>query len=99
MVLEILGLSHQYGFVDLENAVSDYLKQTLTAKNCCIIYDSARLYNLKFLMQVSAAFIDNNVTSIIAHESFSQLSLVSISFKCTFSGSFEKTIYQIAGKL
>lgn len=76
LILEVLGLAHQYGFVDLEAAISDFLKQALTVENCCLIYDSARLFNLKFLVQVSAAFIDEHVLQIIKHDSFLQLSLV-----------------------
>lgn len=76
--MEVLGLAHQYGFVDLEAAISDYLRLALTIQNCCLIYDSARLYNLKFLMLVSASFIDKRVTQILAHESFLLLSLVCI---------------------
>lgn len=54
VILDILGLAHQYGFVELEAAVSDYLKEILNIKNVCIIFDAARLYRLEFLMKVLA---------------------------------------------
>ncbi|XKL65076.1 hypothetical protein PGB90_005162 [Kerria lacca] len=78
LILEILGLAHKYGFIDLETAISDFLRQALTIENCCLIYDSARLYNLRFLMHVSAVFVDKHVTKIIVHDSFLQLSLESV---------------------
>ena len=53
VILDILGLAHQYGFVELEAAISDYLKEILHIKNVCIIFDAARLYHLEFLMKVS----------------------------------------------
>ena len=44
VILEILGLAHQYGFLDLETAISDYLKAILNIRNVCLIYDTASLY-------------------------------------------------------
>jgi BTB/POZ domain-containing protein 9 len=32
-ILEIFGLSHEYGFVELEEAISEYLKNTLSIRN------------------------------------------------------------------
>lgn len=52
VILDILGLAHQYGFVELEAAISDYLKEILNIKNVCIIFDAAQLYHLEFLMKV-----------------------------------------------
>jgi BTB/POZ domain-containing protein 9 len=51
-VLEILALAHLYGFVDLEAAISDYLREILNIKNVCSIIDSALLYQLEFLTKV-----------------------------------------------
>lgn len=89
MILEILGLAHQYGFVDLEAAISDFLKQALTVENCCLIYDSARLFNLKFLVQVSAAFIDEHVLQIIKHDTFVQLSMVNAAYELCHIGALK----------
>ncbi len=46
LVLEILGLAHQYGFQDLETSVSDHLKAVLSIRNVCLIYDTAALYQV-----------------------------------------------------
>lgn len=73
-VLDILGLAHQYGFVDLEAAISDYLRQTLSIQDACAIFDAARLYHLHYLTKVCATFMDAHAPEIIAHHSFNQLS-------------------------
>lgn len=52
VILDILGLAHQYGFVELEAAISDYLKKILDIRSVCIIFDAARLYDLEFLTKV-----------------------------------------------
>ena len=46
LVLEVLGLAHQYGFADLEGAVSDHLRAVLSVKNVCLVYDTAALYQV-----------------------------------------------------
>ncbi|XP_001605281.2 BTB/POZ domain-containing protein 9 [Nasonia vitripennis] len=74
VILDILGLAHQYGFVELEAAISDYLKEILNIKNVCIIFDAARLYRLEFLMKVCYEFMDKHALEIIQHETFFQLS-------------------------
>lgn len=55
MILDILGLAHQYGFLELEVAISDYLKEILNIRNVCLIFDAARLYQLEFLTKVNFA--------------------------------------------
>ncbi len=47
LVLEILGLAHQYGFQDLEAAVSDHLRAVLSVRNVCLVYDTATLYQVR----------------------------------------------------
>lgn len=74
VIIDLLGLAHQYLFVELEASISDYLCQSLTIRSCCSVYDCARIYHLKRLMTESAAFIDKIAGSIIEHESFLQLS-------------------------
>ncbi|RXG58983.1 BTB/POZ domain-containing protein 9 [Armadillidium vulgare] len=74
VVLEILGLAHQYGFIELETAVCDYLKETLCTNNVCIIYDMASLYSLKGLSTVCEDFIDKNAPAVLSHESFMAVS-------------------------
>lgn len=55
-------MAHQYGFLDLETSVSDYLREILNIKNVCIIFDAARLYQLEFLTKVNrySFFSSNN---------------------------------------
>ncbi|XP_035227045.1 BTB/POZ domain-containing protein 9-like [Stegodyphus dumicola] len=74
MVLDILGLAHQYGFVELETAISDYLKAILNIRNVCMIYDMASLFHLSSLADVCCSFVDRNALDIIHHESFLTLS-------------------------
>ncbi|XP_034247809.1 BTB/POZ domain-containing protein 9 [Thrips palmi] len=74
VILETLGLAHQYGFVDLESSIADYLRQILQIRNVCMIYDAARLYELQFLIRVCCSFMDKNAQEIIKHESFLHLS-------------------------
>jgi BTB/POZ domain-containing protein 9 len=76
VILDILGLSHQYGFVDLEASISDYLREILQIRNVCIIFDAARVYQLQFLTRVCSSFMDRHALDIIHHETFVQLSAV-----------------------
>ncbi|KAF7996778.1 hypothetical protein HCN44_002424 [Aphidius gifuensis] len=73
-ILDILGLAHQYGFVDLEMSISDYLKEILSIKNVCLIFDATRLYQLDRLTKVCHQYMDKHALEIIKHESFYQLS-------------------------
>ncbi|CAD6227476.1 GSCOCG00001163001-RA-CDS [Cotesia congregata] len=73
-ILDILSLAHQYGFVDLEMAISDYLKEILDIKNVCLIFDAARLYQLSRLTKVCYEYMDTHAIDIIKHSSFLQLS-------------------------
>jgi BTB/POZ domain-containing protein 9 len=69
-------MSHRYGFVDLETAISDYLKAILNNTNVCLIYDIANMYHLTSLCQVCKEFIDRNAQDILANETFLTLSPV-----------------------
>ncbi len=73
-ILEIFGLAHEYGFTELENAISDYLKETLAIRNVCVIYDAANLFQLQPLAEVCRTFIDRQALDVINHESFFNLS-------------------------
>jgi BTB/POZ domain-containing protein 9 len=57
VILDILGLTHQYGFIELESAISEYLKEIHNVKNVCTIFDAARLYQLESLMKVVIVYI------------------------------------------
>ena len=70
LILEILGLAHQYGFIDLETSISDYLRLSLLAiQNVCLIYDTASLYQLQSLVNACCSFMDRNAPDVIKHES------------------------------
>ena len=73
-ILEILGLAHQYGFEDLEAAISDYLRSILSIHNVCFIYDTASLYRLEHLVSSCCLFMDRHASDVIKHESFNTLS-------------------------
>ncbi|RZF39905.1 hypothetical protein LSTR_LSTR010533 [Laodelphax striatellus] len=73
IVLDILGLAHQYGFVDLEAAISDYLRQTLSIHDVCAVFDAARLYHLHYLTKMCTTYMDSHAPDIITHPSFNQL--------------------------
>ncbi|CAH0552089.1 unnamed protein product [Brassicogethes aeneus] len=74
VILDVLGLAHQYGFQDLEAAISDILKQLLALRNVCAILDTAHLFGLDKLVSVCHNFLDRHATEILQHESFLQLS-------------------------
>ncbi|GAB6031713.1 BTB/POZ domain-containing protein 9 [Chamberlinius hualienensis] len=74
VILDVLWLAHQYGFVDLETAISDYLKAILSSRNVCVIYDMANLFNLTSLSGVCCSFIDKHATDIMLQESFLSIS-------------------------
>ena len=74
LILEILGLAHQYGFEDLEAAISDYLRSVLSIHNVCFIYDTASLYRLEHLVSSCCIFMDRHASDVIKHESFNTLS-------------------------
>uniref|UniRef100_A0A182LWK1 BTB/POZ domain-containing protein 9 n=1 Tax=Anopheles culicifacies TaxID=139723 RepID=A0A182LWK1_9DIPT len=78
-LLDTLGLANQYGFADLEVAISDYLRQVLSLSNVCAVLDAARLFALDGLTTVCHSFMDRNASDILQHESFRNLSLDSLS--------------------
>lgn len=86
VILDTLGLAHQYGFQDLEVAISDILKRLLALKNVCAILDTAHLYGLDQLVKVCHSFMDEQAAKILQHESFLQLSEVRYNFLGCFSG-------------
>jgi hypothetical protein len=79
-LLDILGLAHRFVFVELETAISDYLKATLSLRNVCCIYDLANMYSPNSLCSVCKDFMDRHASEILTSESFLVLSLVSIDF-------------------
>ncbi|XP_017853063.1 BTB/POZ domain-containing protein 9 isoform X2 [Drosophila busckii] len=77
-VIGVLGMANQYGFQDLEMAISKYLRQYLALNNVCMILDAARLYNLDDLTQVCLMFMDRNAADLLQHDSFKMLSRESL---------------------
>lgn len=73
-ILDTLGLANQYGFTELEQAISGYLREALSLNNVCSILDAARLYCLESLANVCHRFMDTNATDILSHENFKNLS-------------------------
>ena len=71
-------MSHRYGFVELENSISEYLKAILNIKNVCLIYDLANMYNLMSLCNVCKEFMDRNASHILNSEAFLSLSQVGL---------------------
>ncbi|CAB0001956.1 unnamed protein product [Nesidiocoris tenuis] len=76
IILDILGLAHQYGFENLEKSICEYFIKSLSTQNVFSIYDAARLYQLKSLTEHCMGFIDRNLPPIILTSSkeFLQLS-------------------------
>ncbi|KAH8028024.1 hypothetical protein HPB51_012610 [Rhipicephalus microplus] len=74
VVLEVLELAHQYGFLELESGVSAYLERVLGVRNVCRIYDRACLYQLSPLARACQRFADRHAPAILLSDSFRQLS-------------------------
>ena len=77
-MLDMLGLAHQYGFAQLEEAVSQYLEAAVRTSNVCIIYDMAWLYRQQALLAVCQTFMDKHAASVLQHPSFCAMSDVSV---------------------
>lgn len=73
-ILDSLGLANQYGFETLELAISTYLTNSLSLKNCCAILDAARLYNLDTLSDFTLTFMDRNSLELLNSSTFKTLS-------------------------
>jgi len=74
LILDILGLAHLYGFLELETSISDYLKAVLSVRTVCLIYDTASLYQLSGLATAALMFMDRHAMEVLGHESFLSLS-------------------------
>ena len=80
-LLDILSLSHRFGFVELESSISDYLKAILNIRNVCHIYDLANIYSLSSLCNVCKDYMDRNAQEVLTCESFLSLSQVKYVFE------------------
>lgn len=74
ILLEVMGLAHQYGFAELESAISGYLRAILSIHNVCLIYDVATLYSLDSLKQTCYMYMDSNAEDVMESEGFLSLS-------------------------
>ncbi|RNA10306.1 BTB POZ domain-containing 9 [Brachionus plicatilis] len=79
LLIDLLSLAHQYGFVDLQKSVSDYLESILDVKNVCSIYEIASLYQLSSLGLHCLRFIDKNCLELLRQNSLLHLSSDSLS--------------------
>ncbi|BFZ07198.1 hypothetical protein BsWGS_10236 [Bradybaena similaris] len=78
ILLDILSLSHRFGFVELESSISDYLKAILSIHNVCPIFDLANMYNLTSLCNVCEDYMDTHTQEVLNSESFLFLSQISV---------------------
>lgn len=70
LILDTLGLSNLFGYVELKEEISSFLKNSLCLNNVCNILDASRLYELNSLTSICYLFIDKNAEDLLAHESF-----------------------------
>jgi BTB/POZ domain-containing protein 9 len=74
ILLEVLGLANQYGFVELQSAMSEYLQAILNNQNVCLIFDIASMYGLQALCETCCQYMDHNAADILHTEGFLTLS-------------------------
>lgn len=70
LILDTLGLSNLFGYVELKVEISNFLKTSLQLNNVCNILDASRLYELNSLTSICYNFIDENAEELLEHESF-----------------------------
>lgn len=73
-ILQLLGLANKYDFGLLQQAITTYLKATLSVLNVCIIYNIASFYQLKELAETCSTFVDMHATEVMKADSFLSLS-------------------------
>ena len=73
-LLDILKLAHQYQFIDLQKAISDYLCKVICLDNVCAALDTACLLNLPDLASACYTFMEVNSDSIIKQQMFRTIS-------------------------
>lgn len=82
LILDTLGLSNLFGYTELKDEISSFLKNALCISNCCIILDASRLYELDSLTDICYTFIDKNAEELLAHESFKVGILRCLNYVC-----------------
>lgn len=73
LILDTLGLSNLFGYVELKEEISNFLKNSLRLDNVCSVLDASRLYELDSLVNICYSFIDKNAEELLYHESFKYL--------------------------
>jgi len=76
VILDVLGLCHQWGFEDLEGSICQYLHSALHVGNVCAILDTALTFGLTSLVNTCCVFGDANTGTLLEHPSFLNLSPV-----------------------
>lgn len=72
-MLDVLGLSNLYGFVELKSEISNYLKNTKNIDNICNVLDASILYDLPALTQSCFLYFDAHAEEVLEHASFKEL--------------------------
>lgn len=73
LILDTLGLANLFGYTELKDEISNFLKNSLRLDNVCNILDASRLYELEALVNICYTFIDKNAEELLNHESFKYL--------------------------
>ncbi|TKR66668.1 hypothetical protein L596_022928 [Steinernema carpocapsae] len=73
LVLDVLGLAHQYGYAELEKAISDYLQATVDIQNVCTVLAAANLYSLRNLQNCCFDYADMRAEEVLKTEAFRRL--------------------------
>ena len=76
--MDLLGLSNRYNFDALQQAISSYLKATLSVNNACVIFNTANFYQLKDLCTACYTYIDSHAIEMTSSEGFLSLSQVAL---------------------
>lgn len=74
VILQLLGLANKYDFSPLQQAITTYLKATLSVINVCVIYNIASFYQLKDLSDACSTFVDMHAIDVMKVEGFLSLS-------------------------
>ena len=74
MILQLLGLANKYDFSMLQQAITTYLKATLSVMNVCVVYNHASFYQLKDLADACSTFVDMHAIEVMKVEGFLSLS-------------------------
>lgn len=70
IILDTLGLSNLFGYIELKDEISSFLKKALQLSNVCSILDASRLYELNTLTTICYIFMDKNAEQLLEHDSF-----------------------------